>query len=298
MKRLQLSVFTIFFFILIGCDKIPSTAGKPADEPATAVSPTEMQSTQGKNIELPSERITTNESPSETEAPLEHPLVSEKPIEGVDFVSTSNYANSRLEFYYYIPPKVLKNEQQANPALICIPPLSGRGEGFVSPVIKDFANEEGFIIIAPSFVWDQNNWAAKTSYQYPEAWSGYALLDIIDKVKSAHGLSISKLYLYGFSAGAQFATRFSLWRPNLCVACAAHAGGGTIDVRDKVYVKFFVSVGRDDAERIPKVEAFVNTAQRLGIEVAYRQYDGGHNLPPQQIQDSLRFFRDVKTSQY
>lgn len=219
---------------------------------------------------------------------------SQEKSEGISSIETDNYANKVLEFYYYIPSKVLKEKDKAYPLLACIPYLSGRGEDFVLPTFKNFVEKEGFLIISPSFVFDEKNWENKSSYQYPSAWSGEAFLRIVEKVKKEFGLNISKFYLFGFSAGAQFSLRFALWKPELCSAVSAHAGGGTVMPDEFVNVKFFVSVGRDDKKRIPIVEIFYKKAKELGIDVTYRQYSGGHILPIYQIRDSLEFFKKVK----
>ncbi len=219
---------------------------------------------------------------------------SQEKLGGISSIETDNYANKILEFYYYIPSKVLKEKNKAHPLLACIPYLSGRGEDFVLPIFKDFAEEEGFLIISPSFVFDEKNWESKSSYQYPSAWSGEAFLKIVEKVKNKFGLNISKFYLFGFSAGAQFSLRFALWKPELCSAVSAHAGGGTVIPDRFVDVKFFVSVGRDDKKRIGIVETFYKKAKELGIDVVYRQYSGGHILPIYQIRDSLEFFKKVR----
>ena len=218
------------------------------------------------------------------------------PVQGSDFVETQNYANRRLQFFYYLPSRVVRDKQSSHPVLVCIPGLSGRGRSFVSSVFKDFAEEEGFIIVAPSFVWDKANWSKRSSYQYPSAWSGRALIAILSRLRERHGLGTSGLYLYGFSAGAQFALRFALWKPQLCVACAAHASGGTVIAKHRVRVKFRVTVGKRDRTRITRAEAFHASAKRCGIDVTYVQYEGGHNLPRAQIEDSLRFFREVKNA--
>lgn len=218
-------------------------------------------------------------------------------IEGISSIETENYANRVLQFYYYIPEKVMKEKEKSHPLLGCIPYLSGRGEDFVIPVFKEFAEEEGFVIISPSFVFDEKNWESKTSYQYPSAWSGEAFLRIVEKVKRTFEINISKFYLYGFSAGAQFSLRFALWKPELCSAVSAHAGGGVVIPEKYVDVKFFVSVGRDDTERVKIVENFYNKAKELGIDVTYRKYFGGHILPIYQIRDSLDFFRKVKRAE-
>ncbi len=217
-------------------------------------------------------------------------------IDGITSIETENYVNRILQFYYYIPSKIVKEKDKEYPLLGCVPFLSGRGEEFVLPIFKDFAEEEGFIIVSPSFVFDEKNWETQTSYQYPSAWSGEAFLRIVEKVKNLFGLKVSKFYLYGFSAGAQFSLRFALWKPELCEAVAAHAGGGTVIPEKYVDVKFFVSVGRDDTRRIEIVENFYNKAKELGIDVTYRKYFGGHILTIYQIRDSLEFFKKVKNS--
>lgn len=222
------------------------------------------------------------------------PVIAGKPIEGIDFIKTDNYANTQLEFYYYIPSEIIKNKQKAYPVLVCVPGLSGRGENFVTSVFKEFANKERFVIIAPSFVWDKANWSARKSYQYPSVWSGDASIKIIEKVKKKYGLHIFKLYLYGFSAGAQFSLRFALLKPELCIGCAAHAPGGTVIPERKVPVKFFIAVGTKDITRVPKVDTFYYYAKKLGINVIYKKYEGGHSLTSEQITDSLKFFKDIR----
>lgn len=218
--------------------------------------------------------------------------VLSQPVEGTGAISTDNYANRQLSYYYYIPVSIVENKSQQYPLLICVPGLSGRGEAFVSPVFKQFADKEGFVIISPSFVWDEANWESRQSYQFPEVWSGQALLNIIDDFSQKQGVNTGKLYLIGISAGAQFVLRFALWNPVLCSAVAAHASGGMIIPQNKSDVKFFVTVGsRDDAARNNNARIFYETARNLGIDVVYQQYDCGHELTLGQIEDSLGFFR-------
>lgn len=87
-------------------------------------------------------------------------------IEGVDSIQTNNYANARLDYYYYLPSIVSGNRYAPYSVLVMIPGLSGRGEHFVSREFKKFADQENLIIVAPSFVWDEKNWNSKLSYQY------------------------------------------------------------------------------------------------------------------------------------
>ncbi len=90
---------------------------------------------------------------------------------------------------------------------------------------------------------------------------------IVEKVKEKFSINISKFYLFGFSAGGQLSLRFVLWKPELCSAVSAHAGGGTVIPEKFVGVKFFVSVGEQDRGRIEIVESFYKRVKEIGIDV-------------------------------
>lgn len=188
---------------------------------------------------------------------------------------------------------ILENKRKTYPLLVMIPWLSGRGDIFVTSECRKFAYEKKFVIVSPSFVWDEKNWDAERSYQYPKVWSGNVLLEIINKFKREHNIRVSKLYLFGFSAGAQFALRFCLWKPELCAACAAHGSGASIEPTRKVNVKFFVTCGTQDFGRIENAKEFYDLAKKKKIGVVFKEYNTGHSLTPAQIKDSLKFFERI-----
>jgi poly(3-hydroxybutyrate) depolymerase len=210
-----------------------------------------------------------------------------------DTIATDNYANKTIIFYCYIPAKVLINKPSAVPVLVSVPGLNGIGINCAYPQFKRLADELGMVIIAPSFKWDEANWASETSYQYPAAWSGQAFLSILDKFKRTENVSIAKLYLFGHSAGAQFVLRFSLLYPDMCAACIANAAGGQVTPYQKNNVRYLIGVGTRDSERIGMAEQFANTARQLLIDVTYRQYETDHGLTQQQINDGVQFIRDT-----
>ena len=156
----------------------------------------------------------------------------DKSISGTDSVSTNGNSNLKLDYYYYIPIKVANSNIHSAPFLIMVPGLNGSGQSFVSEQFKDFAKKEGFVIIAPTFTGDDADLQRMASYQYPAVWSGAALNKIIKTFSVNKNISPSAIYLFGFSAGAQFVSRYALLYPNYTTACALIAPWSTDDPKE------------------------------------------------------------------
>lgn len=219
-------------------------------------------------------------------------------IEGINSVTTENYANTNLEYYYYIPKSLIEKRIKEAPFLVAVPGLSGKGDAFVPPLFKDLAQREGFVIIAPSFMEDSANFDSGTSYQYPAAWSGDAFNKILDDITSKQKINYKGLYLFGLSAGAQFAERYSVLYPYKVSACFICAPGG-VTLPDRAQkTKFVIAIGTNDEDVRKETAAdFYNTAQRLGIDAQYKQYPIAHALSQDEINDAATFFRIVKNIQ-
>lgn len=91
-------------------------------------------------------------------------------------------------------------------------------------------------------MWDENNWDAKKSYQFPEVWSGDALLKIINSFKQKHNIRISKYYMFGFSAGAQFALRFAFWKQDFCTYKTYNIDHSLSPAQIEDSMKFFAGI--------------------------------------------------------
>lgn len=213
--------------------------------------------------------------------------------EGSGSVQTQNYANRQLNYYYYIPDAVKNSIEIRRQFLICMGGLNGKGEKFVPSIMKKLADEHELIIVAPSFVYDEDNWSFKRSYQYPSVWSGSALLQILKDFNTREGISHTKLLMYGASAGAQFSLRFSLWRPDLVLACAEYGTGGTVEPLVSNSTKYLIGIGKKDTTRHDKARLFTSKARLLGISVEMKEYNSGHELPGAFIRDSHEFFRNL-----
>ena len=90
--------------------------------------------------------------------------------------------------------------------------------------------------------------AGNVSYHFPGVWPGNAYLDMLNDFDRYRRIRKDRLFLAGWSAGAQFATRFALLHPERCAAVTAFAAGGYTPPDRNVPVRFFISVGSEDTE--------------------------------------------------
>lgn len=211
-------------------------------------------------------------------------------MDGIGRIYTDNYANRNLEYYYYVPETAFQISTDDIPLLVLVSGLSGKGEAFVTDSYRQFARQQAMAIIAPSFQFDEANWETGSSYQFPSAWSGNALLSMVDQLSEKSSLSFGHYSFLGFSAGAQFALRFCVWRPDLCSVCTAHGSGGSISPQEYLDVDFLVTVGDADSD-YSKAHArtSLTAARKQGIHMVVKRYPVGHELSEPQIQDSLNF---------
>ena len=216
-------------------------------------------------------------------------------IKVVDYIETDNYANKSLKFFYFIPKSLLESSEPY-PLIVWVPGLDSDGEETLPWEFYEFAENNGFAILTPSFRFDEENLNKMMSYQFPAVWSGKAFMDILDKSKK--DLNFSKLYLVGFSAGAQFVSRFSLLQPDMVDACAILSSGGDVKPTENVKnVKYFYGVGlKDDKFRINNADNFTKEAKKLGINVELKKYDFDHSMDEKEVADIMNFFKRVKDS--
>jgi len=166
-----------------------------------------------------------------------------------------------------------------------------------TPVWEEFSKKNQVAILGLGFLFDANDWDDKTSYQYAQAWSGDALIKILDRLSKQHPLNTDELYLFGISAGAQFSVRFALMAPEKTKAVAVHAAGGYDLPREFIKTKFLITVGEFDDEEISRVQwakYFIQGAKEKGIDVQFKIIeDIAHRQTEQQNELSRKFFENV-----
>ncbi len=277
---------TFIFIIFVSC--IQNTSNAQVQEYSLNMSTVEGENyTEEKNDSEEQNNITKQNNIK--------PLQFDKKV--VAYISTNNPVNMNLKYFYYIPSSLLNTDVQF-PVIVCVPGQSGDGQDFVTDEILNMAKKNGFGILAPSFQYEgDSEYMRGRSYQFPAAWSGNALIEMLNTAKE-DGLNYSKLYMLGFSAGAQFSARFSLLHPEMLKACAVLASGGRILPNKQNDVNYFIGVGSSDDEfRIQNAQAFTTKAKQLGINVTSKVYPIGHETSHEEINDVLKFFEEISKSE-
>lgn len=211
----------------------------------------------------------------------------------VDYIDAAENCNSKVKFVYYIPPSLM-NTKKDFPVIVLLPGFNGNGEYMLFDKIYETADKKGFGIIAPSFKTNLREFKAQKDYTYPEIWSGNALIKMLDKAREK-GLRYSKLYMFGFSAGAQYSTRFSFMYPEKVVACASIANGERFYPTHNNNVNYYIAIGKYDKERNRvNAKVFAEICKKLNINYIYKEYEIDHNICREELIDILDFFKEVK----
>lgn len=174
------------------------------------------------------------------------------------------------EYYVYLPKDF--DPKRAYWLFVGVHGLGGDGKGALG--WESFADEGQCIVVGPSF---------KGTFQFPARGAGDAMKAIIKELAKEYKLE-HKLFITGFSAGAQFAHRFALANPALAAGCAAHSAGDWDDVPDPKAraVPFLITCGTDDnkdPDRIAGARKFAQSLRQKGFKVESKWFDGvGHSF--------------------
>ncbi|MBI5768927.1 MAG: hypothetical protein HZA93_14115 [Verrucomicrobia bacterium] len=178
---------------------------------------------------------------------------------------------------------------------------TGRNGGGVASWATDF---DDVIVLGPSFEQPKRDPAAPRPATMPR--------DIFQRSGSAHEAKLAelmarigktwklhpKIFLHGFSAGAQFSHRYAFRHPELVAAVSAHSGGSWAgpDGDDRInpaakHIPFTVSCGEDDRgsggppgtpPRIEGARRFTAQLVSLGFAVEFKTWPGiGHQHTPE-----------------
>jgi predicted esterase len=133
--------------------------------------------------------------------------------------------------------------------------------------------------------------ATRPGYYYPEQGSGAEVERMLEQVGKETGVQTDKILIFGFSAGAHFAHRFALWKPERVKAFVAYSAAWWSEPTEALReVPALIVCGEADRPRFEPTKEFFERGQALGLPWVWRSYEGvGHTLTPR-IRDLAEAF--------
>ena len=172
------------------------------------------------------------------------------------------------------------------PLTVMLHGASSRAEDILA-LPEGLAERTGLILLAPN----------SRGYTWDVLLGGYgpdvAAIDrALQWTFSSHAVDPARVAIGGFSDGASYALSLGLTNGDLFTHVLAFSPGFTAPARRVGSPRIFVSHGTRDAVLPIDLcsRRLVPTLQRTGYDVAYRQFDGGHAVPPKIVHDAANWF--------
>jgi phospholipase/carboxylesterase len=165
------------------------------------------------------------------------------------------------------------------------------GTGAAARGMFPLAEEFGVIIIAPEsrdITWGQSipGFDADVHFLGPAYRHVASIVD----------LDLTHVALGGVSDGAGYALSMGLAYGNTFNHVIVLAGGLMIPFRKQGKPRLFFAHGTGDTQMPIDMTArkFVPQLKGEGYDVTYREYDGGHRVPPDEIREAFKWFATSK----
>jgi predicted esterase len=200
--------------------------------------------------------------------------------DGVEVIKVKTHSAENKEIPYYL--RVPKGFQ---PAL--------RGKSYRLLFLCPFFNGDGLRLIRECHNWqqiaDERQWFImsctfkqrgeevqdrRISYYYPEGFSGKATVDALIQAAKKYPIDTNRLFLHGFSGGAQFVHRFAMWIPDRVTAVAVNSASWFDAPNAKCSLAaWLVTVGESDEAYNNSLE-LVDRLRAVGAAPLFRSYIG------------------------
>ena len=153
--------------------------------------------------------------------------------------------------------------------------------------LRDLAEEAGLILLAVDS--RQKSWDVIVGGYGPDV----AFVDrALEQTVGRYAVDPDQIAVEGFSDGASYAVSMGITNGDLFTHVMAFSPGFSWPGDEQGQPRLFVSHGTQDnvlpidqcSRRIvPKI-------QRAGYDVRYREFEGGHTIPPEIVQEALAWF--------
>lgn len=187
----------------------------------------------------------------------------------------------------YVPDTAERNA----PLMVFLHGATGSGRGHLRAVLAA-ADRYGVVLVAPDSR-TGGTWDLITERRFgPDvAFLDRVLEAVVDRVDA----DMSRLALGGVSDGASYALSIGLSNGDVFPTVLAFSPGFLAVMEPVGRPRVFVSHGT--ADPILPIDgcsrSFVPVLERAGYEVAFREFDGGHTVPPEVADQGVRWWLEA-----
>jgi phospholipase/carboxylesterase len=151
------------------------------------------------------------------------------------------------------------------------------------------ADELGFIILAPESQ-DERTWDELLGAFGPdEEFIGAALRYVLERFS----IDPRRIALAGVSDGASYALSLGIGNGDIFSHLIAFSAAFVLPARARGKPRIFISHGTED--QVMPIDAtgrdIVRRLRALGYEVTYREFTGGHTVPPEISREAFEWFK-------
>lgn len=129
-------------------------------------------------------------------------------------------ADARQEYFLYVPRAGGRNA----PLLVTVHGISRNAEEHAA-MFSDHAEANGVVLVAPCFTVERHDDYQRLGRVGRGVRADFALDSIVAEVARLTGADAEKIYLFGFSGGAQFAHRYAMAHPHRVARAVVAAAG-------------------------------------------------------------------------
>jgi phospholipase/carboxylesterase len=155
-------------------------------------------------------------------------------------------------------------------------------------LLRNLADATGIILLAPAS--RERTWDLLVDHRYgPDA----TMIDrALEQTFSRYTIDPMRLAIGGFSDGASYALSIGITNGDLFTHVLAYSPGFMAPAGRRGSPRVFVSHGtRDGVLPIDRCSRkIVPQLKRADYEVRYREFDGGHAIPPEIALEAVRWF--------
>ncbi len=165
---------------------------------------------------------------------------------------------------------------------------AGSNASRIMPVLQAAAENQAFLVLAPQSL--DATWDAIRGGFGPDV---RAIDEALDFVFDAYSVDPKRIAISGFSDGASYALSLGLINGTLFSHILAFSPGFVMPGAFQGHPSVFISHGVSD-----QVLPIDRTSRRIvpalkaeGYSVDYREFDGGHSVPPDMVEAALERLR-------